>query len=223
MNAGTAGVNLNSTSGTINENSTIAGSTAGGLTAPTIALGASGTAVTTTGSQIYTGAVVLNADTVLSSGSGNITFTGTVNGAPGPHREQHGHDAFQRGGGRRPTALTSLTILNAGGTTTLTGNVTTIGAQSYGDNVTIAAVGSTLTTTSNGLVNFFGTTTLNARPDRERRHRQYHLHRCGEWRAGPHSRTARARPLFSAAVGGTTALTSLTTDTPAARPPRPAT
>ncbi len=56
------------------------------------------------------------------------------------------------------TALTSLAT-DAGGCTTLTGNVTTSGAQSYGDNVTVASA-STLTTT-NSAVGIGGNTTLN--------------------------------------------------------------
>ena len=85
--------------------------------------------VTTTGNQTY-GDLVLTTDTMLvSSGNGNITLQNAVSGA---------FNLVVNTGGTTtlPTInnLTSVTT-DSGGTTILTGNVTTTGAQSYNDNV----------------------------------------------------------------------------------------
>ncbi|MFA7429625.1 MAG: hypothetical protein WCZ23_05685 [Rhodospirillaceae bacterium] len=135
--------------------------------------------VTTTGAQTYGSAATLNStftttnaaitfnanvtlahDAVVSTGSGNVTFAGTVNGAHGLTVNSTGATAFQGTVGGT-TALASLTT-NAGGTLSLTG-VTTTGAQSYGEAATISGVlGTTNAAISfGGPVLLGGTTTLN--------------------------------------------------------------
>src|SRR5207244_5004650 len=81
--------------------------------------------------------------TTASTGSGAITFTGAVNGGFGVTANSGGATTFSAAvGGTTP--LTSLTT-DATGTTSLV-NVTTSGAQAYGDNVTLNG---TYTTTNN--------------------------------------------------------------------------
>lgn len=108
-----------------------------------------GANVTTVNAQTYNDNVALLANTTIASTSaGNVTFGGTVNGAFDLTVNTTGNTVFTGivGGG---AALTSLTT-NAGGTTTLTNNVTTTGAQSYGDSVTLAG---NVTTASTGAGN----------------------------------------------------------------------
>ena len=144
--------------------------------------------LTTTGTQTWTDAVSLGGPTTLiSSGNGNITFSGTVNGGNTLVVNTGGATTFGAAVGGT-TALASVTT-DAAGTTTLTGNVSTTGAQTYNDAVTLAAAtmlsssgagAIALNSTVNGgqtlVVNTGGATT------------------------------------FGAAVGGTTALASVTTD-----------
>jgi len=113
------------------------------------------TAISTTEIQTYNDAVTLGADTTLTSAGaaalGNITFGGSGNGAQDLTVNTAGTTTF--GGVVGGTALTSLTT-NAGGTTAINGGaITTTGAQSYGDNVTL---GSSATLTAGSLS--FGTT-----------------------------------------------------------------
>ena len=145
-------------------------------------------AFSTTGTQIYNDAVALTgATTVTSSGNQAITFNNTVNGAQALAVNTTGTTTFGGAVGGT-TALTSLTT-NAGGTTAINGGtITTTGAQTYNDAVTLGAdttlnagagaitFGNTLDGAFNLVANSTGTTT------------------------------------FSGAAGNTTPLTSLTTN-----------
>jgi len=103
-----------------------------------------GGSVRTTGAQTYNDAVSLGADTTLTStGGGNIAFVSTVDGAR-PDGDTTGATRFGSTVGAA-TALASLTT-DAGGTTSLGGNVTTTGAQTYNDAVSLGA-DTTLTST----------------------------------------------------------------------------
>ncbi|MGH3581498.1 MAG: beta strand repeat-containing protein, partial [Mycobacterium sp.] len=150
------------------------------------------TGITTTGAQSYGDAVTLGANaTLASTGGGAITFSNTVDGAFDLAVNTTGATTFTDvvGGG---TALASLTT-NAGGTTAINGGaVTTTGAQSYGDNVTLGA-NATLASTANGDIAFAGT--LNSAAA----NRTLAVNTGGT-------------TTFGGIVGGTLALTSLTTD-----------
>jgi filamentous hemagglutinin family protein len=103
--------------------------------------------VTTTGDQSFGDAVVLGANTVLTSTAGGlIGFGGTVNGAQTLDVRTQGLTRFAGAVGN-VTALASLAT-DAGGTTAIDGGtVTTSGSQVYGDAVTLGA-GTTLTSTA---------------------------------------------------------------------------
>ncbi|WP_262965172.1 filamentous hemagglutinin N-terminal domain-containing protein, partial [Methylobacter psychrophilus] len=114
-------------------------------------------AVTSSGTQGYSGAVTLGADTTVS-GSG-ITFTDIVK-SDGINRSLAVNDSATTtfggavGSGTIGEKLASLTT-NALGTTAINGGaITTTGAQTFGDNITLGAnttlSGSTITT--NGTV-----------------------------------------------------------------------
>ncbi len=143
--------------------------------------------VTTTGTQFYDDAVVLNGDTILtSSAGGNIRLGSTVNGAQSLVINTSGATTFAKAVGGT-SALTSLST-GAGGSTTLGGSVTTTGAQTYNDAVGLAG-NATLTSSGGGDIVFANT--LN----------------------GAHDLVVDTSGLssFGGAVGGTNALTSLTT------------
>ncbi|MBX7169082.1 MAG: DUF4214 domain-containing protein [Pirellulales bacterium] len=144
--------------------------------------------VTTTGAQTYNDAVTLTGSAILAStGNAAITLASTVNGAFDLTVNTTGATTF--GGVVGGTsALTSLTT-NAGGTTSLAGNVTTTGAQTYNDAVTLAA-----NITLAGTNVTFGST----------------LNSDGT----PRSLTVNASgaTTFGGVVGGTNALASLTTN-----------
>jgi len=112
--------------------------------------------ITTTGAQLYNDAVVLKAGatlTVASSGSGSITFQKAVDGAANLTVNTAGTTTFGAAvGGGTAGALTSLTTNGsaaASDVTVLKGNVTTTGAQVYGDVVSLNA-GSNLVLGSTG-------------------------------------------------------------------------
>lgn len=93
------------------------------------------TGVTTTGGQTYGGAVTLGANTTLAGNT--ITFNGAVNGARTLTVNDSGTTTFTANvGGSTP--LTSLTT-GSGGSTVLPAAVTTTGAQTYNDSVTLSA------------------------------------------------------------------------------------
>lgn len=88
--------------------------------------------VGTTNAPLTAGSVLLGSATTVSTGTGNATFAGTVNGAQPLTVRSTGTGTFAGAVGN-VTPLASLTT-SAGGSTSLR-NVTTTGAQSYGDNV----------------------------------------------------------------------------------------
>jgi filamentous hemagglutinin family protein len=162
---------------------TIAGN--GGSVSGTITSGAAGATlsgtITSTGAQTYNGAVTLGAATTLAASSVNLT--GTVGGAQALTINSSG--ATTLGGAVNVASLAT----DAAGSTSIGANVTTTGAQSYGDAVTLTA-DVVLASSGGGAINFGNTIngaqalTLN---------------------------TAGATSL-GGAVGSTSALTSLTTN-----------
>jgi hypothetical protein len=97
-----------------------------------------GANVTTTGSQSFGDNARLTGDvTALSTGGSTIAFGNTVNGAQALSVNTSGATRFSTTVGAS-SALDSLTT-NAGGTTSLGGNVTTTGPQSFGDDALLLA------------------------------------------------------------------------------------
>jgi hypothetical protein len=170
---------------------TVFGGAVGGTTAlaslTTNAAGATainGGLVTTSGAQSYNDVVTLGATTSLNGSA--VGFATTLDGAFGLTVNSAGATVFGGAVGGT-TALASLTT-NAGGTTAINGGlVTTSGAQSYNDVVTLGAA-----TTLNGSAIGFATTL-----------------------DGAFALTANSAgaTVFGGAVGGIAALASLTTDT----------
>jgi autotransporter-associated beta strand protein len=143
--------------------------------------------VTTAGSQAYNGPVALGADIgMTSTGGGDIGFGSTLDGAHALTANTTGVTSFGTVGGI--TALTSLTT-NAGGSTALGGNVTTTGAQTYNDAVLL---GADIALSSSGA----GSISFNSTVD------------------GGHNLIVNTggTTVFGGAVGGITALASLTTN-----------
>ncbi|HTO51322.1 MAG TPA: autotransporter-associated beta strand repeat-containing protein, partial [Burkholderiales bacterium] len=158
---------------------------AGGTTA------INGGAVTTTGAQTYNDAVTLGANTTLNAGAGAINFANTLNGGFALTANSTGATTFGGVVGG-VTPLASLTT-NAGGTTAINGGaVTTTGAQTYGDAVTVGA-NTTFVSTGGGNVAFMGT-----------------LNSAGANRAV--TVNTGGTTTFGGVVGGALALASLTTD-----------
>jgi len=117
-----------------------------------------GAAVSSSGGQTYSGAVALGAGTTLTStGTGNITFGSTVNGAFSLAVNTAGIATFGGAvGGSTP--LASL-MRDAGGSTALSGgSVTTAGGQTYNDAVTLGA--NTTLAAGAGGVTFAGPVTV---------------------------------------------------------------
>jgi hypothetical protein len=132
--------------------------------------------------------VTLGAGTTLNAGAGNISFADTVNGNFALTANSMGTTTFGGavGGG---AALATLTT-NAGGTTAINGGaISTMGAQTYNDAVTLGA-GTTLTSTGSGNVTL--ASTVNG--------------------AQTLVVNTAGTTTFGGVVGGTTALTSVTTD-----------
>jgi hypothetical protein len=101
-----------------------------------------GGTVTTTGAQNYNEAVTLSADTTLTSSGGNITFAKAVDGAQSLVVNTSGNEIFNGAiGGNTPlTSVTTDGSGTVGGSALLNGgSVTTIGGQSYNDNITLGA------------------------------------------------------------------------------------
>ena len=150
-------------------------------------------AVSTTGAQTYADPVTIGANAVggavlASSGGGAITFGGPVNGAQPLVVNTTGATTFGGTVGGA-TALTALTT-DAGGTTAINGgSVTTTGAQTYNDAVTLGAT-TTLASTGGGAIAFNSTV---------------------DGIQALIVNTA-GTTTFGGAVGGTTALTAVTTD-----------
>jgi filamentous hemagglutinin family protein len=144
--------------------------------------------VTTSGTQTYNDAVLLTASTTLNATS--VAFAGTVNSSGAARALTVNAPGVTSFGGAvgNSLALASLTT-DAGGGTALAGNVTTAnGAVHFGDAVTLA--GDSIISSGSGAVTFAGTVD------------------------GGHALTVNSTGLttFGAAVGATTALTSLATN-----------
>ncbi len=106
--------------------------------------------VTTSGAQIYDGAVLIGASATLTANNGTtaqlITFDNTVNGNAALNIGSSGavsNVVFAGAVG----GTTSLATLNVSGTASLGGNVTTTGNQTYTGNVTLADGGAARTFT----------------------------------------------------------------------------
>ncbi|QDV16090.1 Extracellular serine protease precursor [Gimesia panareensis] len=96
-----------------------------------------GGSIATTGGQLFNDAVMLGADTVLSSSaSGTIQFKSTLNGAYNLNVNTDGTTIFDDQVGNS-SALTSLTTDTNGTTEVNGGSVTTTGGQTYHDVVTL--------------------------------------------------------------------------------------
>ncbi|HEY4248298.1 MAG TPA: filamentous hemagglutinin N-terminal domain-containing protein [Lacunisphaera sp.] len=123
------------------------------LTANTGTATLSGT-VTTSGTQTYNAAVTLGADATLVSSvvgaAGNITFNSTVDGAHNLVVDTAGTTAFNG----TVSGVTSLTT-DAPGSTALAAAITTTGAQTYNDTVSIETTTAVLSTT-NSAISFNG-------------------------------------------------------------------
>ncbi|CAO3380993.1 filamentous hemagglutinin N-terminal domain-containing protein [Azospirillum argentinense] len=178
-------------------------------------------AVTTTGAQTYTGATSLQGAyatgngaftatgattlagaTTVNSGSGNVLFSGTVNGANSLVITSSGATQFTGTVGGT-TALTTLTI-DAGGTSSLK-SVTTTGAQTYSGTATLDGTYTTGAVFSAiGAVTLAGNTTVNGTSS------VVFMNTVD----GPFTLAVNNKGMaqFNGAVGGTTALMSLTTD-----------
>ncbi|MCY2965657.1 MAG: hypothetical protein NT069_18840 [Planctomycetota bacterium] len=105
--------------------------------------------VTTSGFQTYNDAVTLLQDATLKSDLGQIKFSSTVDGARNLTVETGGATIFA------DTVGTASVSTDAPGTTQLTKDVTTTGAQSFGDNVTLLA-NVTAKSTGGGNIRFGG-------------------------------------------------------------------
>jgi hypothetical protein len=153
---GAFGLTLN-TAGTTSFLGAIGGSAAlTSLTTDAAGLTMPGGSVTTTGAQSYNDPVSLTAVTTMTStGAGDISFASTVNG-PVPLTVNTAGTTTLGGAVGGSAALVSLTT-DAPGTTALNGGaVTTSGAQSYNDPVTLGA-DTTLTSTGSGNISFAST------------------------------------------------------------------
>jgi filamentous hemagglutinin family protein len=148
----------------------------------------SATGVTTTGAQAYNDDVLLAASTTLtSSGSGAISFPLTINGAFNLTVNTSGATTFTGivGGTTPPLDLTT----DSGGTAVLAANITTVGAITFNDPVTLSA--NVALTSASDLAVTFGSTVN-----------------------GAQTLTVNTGGVtsFNGAVGATTQLTSITTD-----------
>jgi len=162
---------------------TIAGN--GGSVTGTITNGGAGTTlsgiITSTGAQTYSGPVTLGAATTLAASSVNLA--GATSGAQALTINSSG--ATTLGGAVNVASLTT----DAAGSTSIAADVTTTGAQSFGDPVTLTA-DAVLASTGGGAISF-GNTINGARA--------LTLNTSGATTLG-------------GVVGATTALTSLTTN-----------
>ena len=143
--------------------------------------------VATTGAQIYGDDATLGAAATVLSGSA-VSFAKTLNGASALTVNASGATVFTGTVGNA-TALTSLTTDGPGTVAIDGGQVRTTGAQTYGDAATLGA-NTVLTSTGGGTIIFQNT--LNGA-------RTLQVNTTGN-------------EIFNGIIGGTAALTSLTTD-----------
>ena len=165
-----------------------------------------GTYTTTNSAFSVAGATALDGGTTVTVGSGNVTFTGDVDGANTLAVNSTGATLFSALFVGDGSSLTSLTT-DAGGTVSVR-NVTTTGAQSYGENATLNG---TYRTTNNSAFSVAGTTTLGGGTAVIVGSGAVTFTGAVNG-ANTLEINSTAATLFSAAVGGATALTSLTTD-----------
>jgi hypothetical protein len=139
--------------------------------------------VTTSGSQTYSGAVVLGADTTLTTTNSVVTFASTVDSSNLTARDltvDAGSGAISLSGTVGGTNVLDAITLNSTGTTTLSsavttgslttnaggitaingGAVTTTGSQTYNDAVTLNATANATTLTGTNII--FGSTVRSA-------------------------------------------------------------
>jgi len=108
----------------------------------------SGSSITTTGNQTYSGAVILGATSSLTSSSGNINLASTVNGGFGLTLSGNSITLGGVIGGTTP-----LTSIATTGSTTVNGSaINTSGNQTYNSALTIGAASSTFTATGNSTI-----------------------------------------------------------------------
>ncbi len=107
------------------------------------------------GNVNFSGPLSLAADSTVSAVTGAVTFGGTVNGAQALTVNTSGNTTFQGAVGG-VTPLTSLATDAGGITFLLDGSVSTVAAQSYGDDVTIAGPTTTFTSNNGANINFSG-------------------------------------------------------------------
>ncbi|MBL8793530.1 MAG: Ig-like domain repeat protein, partial [Planctomycetia bacterium] len=123
-----------------------------GITATTINLNAGINTSTGSGGAVsLTGPVILTNTVVITTDDGNVTFSGTVNGNFDLTVNTANATTTFTGAVGGDVALASLTT-DAGGTTELNGgSVSTTGAQTYNDAVTLGADTDINTTTTGGV------------------------------------------------------------------------
>ena len=121
-----------------------------------------GSSVATTGAQSYSGAVTLQKDALIDAGVGSVTFNGTVDTASGISAKSltvntSGVTTFGAAVGGTHALSSLSTDANTGGSVVLNGSsVTTTGAQTYGEAVSLG-VDTTLTSRSAGSIRFANT------------------------------------------------------------------
>ncbi|TWA82081.1 hypothetical protein FBZ85_102456 [Azospirillum brasilense] len=217
LNGGGYGATLNAAQGGVT-----LGGAASNLAYLTVTAGTIGLrAVTTTGAQTYTGATSLQGayatgngaftvtgattlagGTTVNSGSGNVLFSGTVNGANSLVITSSGATQFTGTVGGT-TALTSLTI-DAGGTASVK-SVSTTGGQTYSGTVTLDG-----TYTTGAVFSAIGAVTLGGNTTVDGTSSVVFMSTVD----GAYTLAVNNQGMaqFNGAVGGTTALMSLTTD-----------
>ncbi|UKJ77128.1 filamentous hemagglutinin N-terminal domain-containing protein [Azospirillum brasilense] len=161
-----------------------------------------GAYATGNGAFTVTGATTLAGGTTVNSGSGNVLFSGTVNGANSLVITSSGATQFTGTVGGT-TALTSLTI-DAGGTASVK-SVSTTGGQTYSGTVTLDG-----TYTTGAVFSAIGAVTLGGNTTVDGTSSVVFMNTVD----GAYTLAVNNQGMaqFNGAVGGTTALMSLTTD-----------
>ena len=217
LNGGGYGASLNAAQGGVTLGGAASNLAYLSATAGTIGL----RAVTTAGAQTYTGATSLQGayatgngaftvtgattlagGTTVNSGSGNVLFSGAVNGANSLVITSSGATQFSSAVGGT-TALTSLTI-DAGGTASVK-SVSTTGGQTYSGTVTLDG-----TYTTGAVFSAIGAVTLAGNTTVDGTSSVVFMNTVDGAYALAVNNQGMAQ--FNGAVGGTTALASLTTD-----------
>ncbi|MBT8632250.1 filamentous hemagglutinin N-terminal domain-containing protein, partial [Polynucleobacter paneuropaeus] len=128
------------------------GTAALSLTATTIYINNN---VTTMGSQTYTGAVTLGANTTLTTTNGAVVFAGAVDGTASGSQSltvASGTGSIVLGGNvGGSVSLSSLNFSSSTASTVLIGSVTTTGSQTYAGALYVAGSSPTLSSSSGGV------------------------------------------------------------------------